>query len=66
MTILNLTTHTATSMLPIDAALAELDSLGPDDDCVYTEMVNRHSVDCRTLVRRHQVSQAKRCSEPCY
>ena len=54
MTTLNSTTHTATSMLPITAALAELDSLGPDDDYVYTEIANRHGVDRRTLARRHQ------------
>jgi hypothetical protein len=53
MTTLNSTTHTATSMLPITAALAELDSLGPDDDYVYIEIANRHGVDRRTLARRY-------------
>jgi hypothetical protein len=54
MTTLNTTTHTATNMLPINAALAELDSLGPDDNYVYTEIAARHGVDRRTLARRHQ------------
>ena len=54
MTTLNPTTHTATNMLPINAALAELDSLGPEDNFIYSDIAARYGVDRRTLARRHQ------------
>jgi hypothetical protein len=44
----------ATNMVPIEAALAGLDSLSPNDDYVYSDIAVRHGVDRRTLARRHQ------------
>jgi hypothetical protein len=55
MTTLNSTTHTVTNMLPINAALAELDSLGPDDDYAYTEIAARHDL---TVGRWRAVTRA--------
>lgn len=54
MTTLNSTTHTATGLLPTNAALAELNSLGLKNDCFYMEIAARHGIDRRKLVRRHQ------------
>lgn len=44
----------------IDEALAEIDSLEPGEEIVYTQIAKKHGVDRSTLARRHQRVQVPR------
>ncbi|KAJ8118951.1 hypothetical protein OPT61_g161 [Boeremia exigua] len=47
-------------MEPINAALAEIDSLEPGESFTYTGIAKKHGVDRSTLARRHRRVQVPR------
>jgi hypothetical protein len=50
--------HNSTTMGSIEAAIAAIESLEPDEDFCYKEIAAAYGVDRVTLSRRHQEVQA--------
>ena len=48
--------HNSTIMAPIDDALADLESLKPDEPFSYTKTADKYGVVRSTLIRRHKAS----------
>lgn len=48
------TRDNSTNMDPIEAAIADIESLGPGESFSYTKFATKYSVVRSTLIRRHR------------